>query len=297
MRSDPTTQTLFACALDVLTTGDVFAKAEKTATYAAKWKNGEIKVLRNEKDMENHVPDQPTRPENVRIVPAHKAKQGSVKAFVHCLAQAESCAIDVMWDMVARYMPHNLPRTFYDEWVRIANEEAEHFTRWAHRLTELGSFYGDYPAHKGFWDAAFDTRDNILARLAVVHLVHEARGLDVFPNAVRRFEKAGDDISLKIIHKNHIEEITHVGAGVRWFRYFCERDAVDPSIKFQEIVHQYFKGTLKPPFNKKARDQAGMPEKWYLPLGSDPDDTTSTLSASSSTVKAATAMISTMSLN
>ncbi|RLN37391.1 hypothetical protein BBO99_00003862 [Phytophthora kernoviae] len=185
------------------------------------------------------------------------------------LAHAESYAIDLMWDIVARFMPLNLPRAFYDDWVRIAGEEADHFNSWAHRLTELGSFYGDLTGHEGLWDAAYETRDNILARLAVVHLVHEARGLDVFPNAVQRFKKASDEVSLTIIHKNYREETTHVGAGVRWFRYVCERDGEDAIGKFHEIVPQYYKGTLKPPFNTEARDKAGMLEEWYLPLSID----------------------------
>ncbi|KAI9998745.1 hypothetical protein PInf_003335 [Phytophthora infestans] len=218
--ADSTTRTLFACALDVLTTGDAFAKADKTTKYVAQWKSGEINVICNEEDDVNNVPDHPARPENVEVVPAYKAKQGSRKAFVHS---------------------------------------------WAHRLTELGSFYGDLAGHEGLWDAALETRDSILARLAVVHLVHEARGLDVFPNAVKRQRR----YKFGNYHKNYNEETTHVGAGVRWFRYVCERDGMDPIAKFHEIVPQYYKGLLKPPFNKEARDEAGMLEEWYLPLSTE----------------------------
>ncbi|KAG7376702.1 hypothetical protein PHYPSEUDO_012867 [Phytophthora pseudosyringae] len=293
------TRTLFACALDVLTTGDAFAKAEKTTQYVALWKSGEINVVCNEEDDVNNVPDHPARPENVEVVPAHKAKQGSRKAFVHSLAHAESYAIDLMWDMVARFMAHNPPRAFYDDWVRIAGEEAEHFSSWAHRLTELGSFYGDLTGHEGLWDAAYETRENILARLAVVHLIHEARGLDVFQNAVRRFEKASDDVSLKIIHKNYSEETTHVGAGVRWFRYVCERDGDDPIAKFHEIVPQYYKGTLKAPFNKEARDRAGMLEEWYIPLSTEAVAVAAAekQSAAAAIVEETTAAISSMKLD
>ncbi|KAF4140819.1 hypothetical protein GN958_ATG09992 [Phytophthora infestans] len=295
--ADSTTRTLFACALDVLTTGDAFAKADKTTKYVAQWKSGEINVICNEEDDVNNVPDHPARPENVEVVPAYKAKQGSRKAFVHSLAHAESYAIDLMWDMVARFVPHNLPRAFYDDWGRVAGEEAEHFSSWAHRLTELGSFYGDLAGHEGLWDAALETRDSILARLAVVHLVHEARGLDVFPNAVKRFEKASDDTSLEIIHKNYNEETTHVGTGVRWFRYVCERDGIDPIAKFHEIVPQYYKGLLKPPFNKEARDEAGMLEEWYLPLSTEAVAAAEKQSTGGVTVDEASAAISSIKLD
>lgn len=177
--------------------------------------------------------------------------------------------MDVMWDMVCRFVSLDLPRAFYDDWVRIAGEEADHFNGWVHRLTELGSRYGDFPGYEGFWDAAYETRESILARLTLVHLVHEARGLDVYPKAVQRFEKANDDISLKVIRKNYGDETMHVGAGVRWFRYICERAGDDAIAKFHEVVPQYYKGTLKPPFNKVARDKAGMLEEWYIPLSSD----------------------------
>ncbi|GMF36466.1 unnamed protein product [Phytophthora fragariaefolia] len=288
------TPTLFACALDVLTAGDAFIKAEKTTKYVAQWKSGEVTRVCDEADDVHNVPDHPARPENVQVVPAHKAKQGSRKAFVHSLAHAESYAIDLMWDMVCRFVPLNLPRAFYDDWVRIAGEEAEHFSSWANRLSELGSFYGDMTGHEGLWDAAYETRGSILARLAVVHLVHEARGLDVFPNAVQRFEKASDDVSLKIIHKNYNEETTHVGAGVRWFRYVCERDGDDPIAKFHEIVPQYYKGMLKPPFNTEARNKADMLEEWYIPLSTEAVEKTPTAAAS---VEETAAAISTMKLD
>ncbi|KAI9921084.1 hypothetical protein PsorP6_000929 [Peronosclerospora sorghi] len=261
--------TLFACALDVLTTGSVFAKAKKTSEYAAQWKDGVITVVFNEKDDVKSVPDHPARPDNVKIVPPHKAKPRSRTAFVHTLAHAEGHAIDVMWDTVCRFVLQNLPRAFYDDWVRVAGEEAKHFLKWAERLTELGSFYGDHSGHEGFWDAAYETRGSLLARLAVVNLVHEARGLDVHPNAVQRFAKADDKTSLEIIYNNNREETTHVGAGVSWFRYLCKQNGEDPIATFHHIVPQYFKGTLKPPFNKEARAKAGMSEEWYLPLSSD----------------------------
>lgn len=265
-------RTLFACALDVLTTSDAFAKADKTSAYVSQWRDGSISAVVDERDDVNGVPERPSRPADVQVVDPKKVKQGSRKAFVHSLVHAESYAVDLMWDVVARFVSLNLPRAFYDDWVCIAGEEAEHFRSWAARLEQLGSRYGDMPAHDGLWDSAHETRDSMLARLAVVHLVHEARGLDVFPNAVQRFEKSEDATSLEIIHKNFREETTHVDAGVKWFRYLCKRDGLDPVKRFHEIVPRYFHGVLKPPFNKQARDQAGLLEEWYIPLSSLAND-------------------------
>jgi uncharacterized ferritin-like protein (DUF455 family) len=51
------------------------------------------------------------------------------------------------------------------------------------RLVELGTFYGSMPAHDGLWESAAATAHSLAARLAVESCVHEARGLDVLPQA------------------------------------------------------------------------------------------------------------------
>ena len=58
------------------------------------------------------------------------------------------------WQIHARFMKMKLPKEFYDDWVRVAGEEADHFYSWANRLTELGTQYGGMPGHDGLWDAA-----------------------------------------------------------------------------------------------------------------------------------------------
>lgn len=260
---------LAACAVDVLTTADAFLKAEKSARYACAWLDGRLSAVSVSGATEAEAeaaPERPARPAGVAVVDPRRVKQGSRLAFVHGLVHAESYAVDLMWDSVARFAHLGLPRAFFDDWTRVAGEEAAHFGSWATRLQQLGGAYGDLPAHDGLWDSAMETRDSLLARLAVVHLVHEARGLDVFPKAEQRFARSGDAESLAILRKNFREETTHVAAGVRWFRFLCEQDGRDPVQTFHEIVPRYFHGLLKPPFNKAARDQAGLLEEWYIPL-------------------------------
>ena len=145
-------------------------------------------------------------------------------------------------------------------------EEAHHFLRWAERYAELGGTYGDLPVHDGLWDSARDTQTSLLARLAIVHGVHEARGLDVYPNAVQRFTRAQDTKSLEILDQNFAEEITHVGAAVKWFTYLCEREGLAVVPTFHAIVRDQFSGKLKPPFNTSARMKANMGSEWYVPL-------------------------------
>ncbi|TNE34795.1 MAG: ferritin-like domain-containing protein [Alphaproteobacteria bacterium] len=221
-------------------------------------------------------PDRPGRPGQPELL--HPAKMPRRRggtptaraALLHAVLHIELNAIDLAWDMVARFTSHNLPRDFYEDWVKIGDEEAKHFTLLADRLADLGFAYGDFPAHDGLWEAAYETRNDLAARLAIVPMVLEARGLDVTPAMIERFAKIGDDKSagvLKIILK---EEIGHVATGGRWFRFICERNHLDARLTWQALVRKNFKGLLKPPFNEEARESAGLPPQFYQPLAAKP---------------------------
>jgi uncharacterized ferritin-like protein (DUF455 family) len=187
-------------------------------------------------------------------------------ALLHALAHIELNAIDLAWDLVARFAGEGLPRDFFDDWVGVAAEEAEHFALLDTRLAALGGAYGDLPAHDGLWEAAAATAHDLLARLAVVPLVLEARGLDVTPEMTRRLERAGDHDSAAILHRIYTDEIGHVAVGVRWFGLLCRERGLDPAATFQDRVRRFFKGQVKPPFNRAARDAAGFPSAYYEPL-------------------------------
>ena len=122
------------------------------------------------------------------------------------------------------------------------------------------------PAHDGLWEVAAATADDLLARLAVVPLVLEARGLDVTPEMAARLERVGDPESAEILRHIHRDEIGHVATGVRWFDRLCLVRGLDPEAVFQERVQRFFRGDLKPPFNHEARARAGFPRRFYEPL-------------------------------
>jgi uncharacterized ferritin-like protein (DUF455 family) len=131
------------------------------------------------------------------------------------------------------------------------------------RLSALGAAYGDLPAHDGLWEAASDTADSALARLAIVPLVLEARGLDVNPQMAAKFREAGDEESAAILDVILRDEVGHVAAGMRWFERLCAKSAQDPLTTFHDLVAARFKGALKPPFNEAARAQAGLLKPFY----------------------------------
>ena len=238
-----------------------------TRCFAAAWDCGDIATIGHPA-----LPSRPARPRKPELLPPrHMPKrnprsQAGRIAFLHAIAHIELNAIDLAWDIIGRFTVENLPRAFYDDWVGVAKDEAKHFNLLSRRLGDLGSAYGDHPAHDGLWEAAENTADDLSARLALVPMVLEVRGLDITPTAVRRLRDAGDEDNAEILETIGIEEIPHVSAGVRWFEYICAKRGIDPVPAFHRLVTERFKGNLKAPFNDLARAEAGFPSRYYQPL-------------------------------
>jgi uncharacterized ferritin-like protein (DUF455 family) len=250
------------------------APAEKVALpaeAAAAWRSGALAAIG-----EARPPDRPARPERpALLLPRDMPKRrsggapASRIALLHALAHIELNAIDLAWDVVARFAAADLPRGFYDDWVGVASEEARHHALLAARLAALGAAYGDLPAHDGLWQAAAATAHDLLARLAVVPLVLEARGLDVTPAMIARLERAGDADSAAALRVIYADEIGHVAVGRRWFEWLCLRRGLPPAETWRALVRRHFKGALKPPFNRPARAAAGLAAEFYEPLAAE----------------------------
>ncbi|MEZ5851142.1 MAG: ferritin-like domain-containing protein [Hyphomicrobiaceae bacterium] len=218
------------------------------------------------------MPDRPGRPERPTLLPPKAMPKRSVHdgkgrlALLHSLAHIELNAIDMTWDLIGRFVHVPMPRAFYDDWVKVGDEEAYHYSLLSARLEELGSCYGALPAHDGLWQAAQATGESLFARLAIVPLVLEARGLDVSPGIMEGLAAAGDADSAAILGIIYTDEKTHVAAGARWFRYMCEQQGVAPEPTFHALVRKHFRGAVKPPFNDRARAEAGLTPGFYKPL-------------------------------
>lgn len=255
-------------AVRVLDTAEPEGKAAAALAAAAAWRGAPAMAIGCAV-----APDRPARPERPplrppRDVPRRRITSGSAGrvALLHALAHIELNAIDLSFDIMVRFTGDGMPRAFYDDWIDVGVDEARHYLMLAERLAELGAAYGDLPAHGGLWEAAEDTADDLLARLAIVPMVLEARGLDVTPGMMEKLRAAGDDRSADILQIIHDEEITHVGAGARWFRHICEVRGLDAARTYRKLVRERFKGSLKPPFNRASRDAAGMPAEFYDPV-------------------------------
>ena len=170
------------------------------------------------------------------------------------------------WDLVGRFAHAKVPRPFFDDWVQVGLEESKHFDLLARHLISLGAAYGDLPAHDGLWQAAQATTGSLLARVAIVPLILEARGLDVTPSMIVKLRQAGDAAGADVVEIIYRDEKRHVAFGVKWFRFLCEREKLPPEPTFHELVRNHFRGSVKPPFNDKARAEAGLTPGFYKPL-------------------------------
>lgn len=254
-----------ACA--VLNTASPAEKARLTRIAASAWLSGRMTAMGDAAP-----PDRPARPDRpVLGAPKEMAKRGrggsdaNRAALFHALAHIELNAIDLAWDLVARRWEIELPRAFLDDWVRVADDEARHFVMLEdHMRVHMNASYGDLPAHDGLWQSAAATTHDLAARLAVVPMVLEARGLDVTPATVARLRGFGDEAGADILQAIYEDEIAHVSAGSRWFHHLAEIRGVEPRALWRDMVARYFKGRVKAPFNVEARAAAGFPEDYYL---------------------------------
>lgn len=180
-----------------------------------------------------------------------------VAAFFHAIAHVEFIAIYLAWDILYRF--RGLPLAFYQDWLKVADEEARHFALIRNRMRTLGIDYGDLPAHGGLWEHATDTADDLLARLALVPRCMEARGLDVTPALIEKFKDLEDASSVAVLTRILTDEVGHVEIGSRWFKYACGRQGLNFEDHYRELVTRYFKGG-KPrgPFNRELRIIAGF---------------------------------------
>ncbi|ROU04400.1 ferritin-like domain-containing protein [Histidinibacterium lentulum] len=268
-------RTLADMATEVLTTADGRAKTALSRRHAAAWtasRAAGTPLIVGEAT----PPLRPSRPEKPDLLPPRdvpRRKPGSEAgrlAMLHAVAHIELNAVDLHWDMVARFSRIPFPPGFFDDWVRAADEESKHFTLLCDCLEARGSHYGALPAHAGMWRAAEDTAGDILARLAVVPMVLEARGLDVTPGMIDLFRRAGDEDVVSALEIIYAEEVHHVAYGAKWFNFLCGRDDLDPTETFHALVRRYFPGGTKPPFNEEKRAEAGMPPDFYWPLSDAP---------------------------
>lgn len=253
-------ESLFDRAEACLAASSVEDKLKLTHAAAQMWRDGELSLESNRPPQPICEPGRPARPELVAPGEVPRRRLGTVEgrvALLHAVTHIEFNAINLAWDAVYRF--RDMPRQFYSDWVRVADEEAHHFALLRERLHELDHDYGDYPAHNGLWEMATKTAFDPMVRMALVPRVLEARGLDVTPGMIDKLRKVGDEKSIAALEVILREEVGHVEIGSRWFKYFCDQRGLNMEETFRHLLKEYY-GGIRGPFHYEARLQAGFSE-------------------------------------
>lgn len=259
--------TVAAAIRAALLTCEPRAKVMATRALARDWRAGRLAPV-----FDAAMPDRPARPDLPELLPPgrmpKRGRGGSHRnrvALWHALAHIEFVAIDLALDMAGRFGPE-MGTDFVTDFLSVAADEAMHFALLDRKLRTLGSFYGALPAHDGLWESAARTSHDVSARLAIVPMVLEARGLDVTPATIDRAKAAGDESGARILQRILDDEIRHVAIGTTHFVARCRtRDEV-PQELWQNLVEIHFTGVLRAPVNDSARLAAGLSRDFYAAI-------------------------------
>jgi len=207
---------------------------------------------------------EPGYPASLQLVAPRELKRRGIQGqegrntLMHAIAHIEFNAINLALDAAYRF--RNQPIEYYQDWIQIADDEARHFGLIRDYLNKHGCDYGDYKAHNGLWEMAVNTQHDVVARMALVPRVLEARGLDVTPGIIEKFERVNDRAAIDILNVIYSDEIGHVLLGSQWFFYQCKQRDLEPRATFTDMVERHLHGQLRGPFNIAARLQAGFDE-------------------------------------
>jgi len=241
---------------------DVSRKIEGVHQLAKSWLSGQV-VLDTSAQLisDQFIPGRPAKPELVapRLVKHRAMNTVEGRAvLIHALCHIEFNAINLALDAVWRFA--DMPVEYYADWLRVADEEAFHFSLLSGHLLELGYAYGDFPAHNSLWEMAEKTAIDILARIALVPRTMEARGLDIVPSMRAKLAQAGDARAAGILDIILRDEIGHVAVGNHWYAYLCEQRGLEPVATYAQLAGEYAAPVLRGPFNLEARRAAGFSE-------------------------------------
>ncbi|MGH1361785.1 MAG: ferritin-like domain-containing protein [Burkholderiaceae bacterium] len=204
-------------------------------------------------------PGRPSRPLMVLASQVPKRAPGSAEglgALLHAIAHIEFNAINLALDAVWRY-PY-MPVGFARDWLSVAVDEARHFRLLTDQMAAVEVAYGDHDAHDGLWTMARRTADDLLARMALVPRVLEARGLDATPAIQQKLRSAGHRDAVDVLQIILDEEVRHVSLGNDWFQRLCQQAGVEPEEKFQQLLCAFDAPRPRGKMNRTARLKAGF---------------------------------------
>ena len=211
------------------------------------------------------LPEKPELREPLNVDKRSPFTPAGHAALMHAICHIEFNAVNLALDAIWRF--DGMPEQYYKDWAQVAKEEAYHFTLLQNHLKSIAYDenkhyqYGDFPAHTGLWSMCEKTKDNIVARMALVPRTLEARGLDATPLIQTKLRKVKTPYAAEAIEILDIilrDEIGHVAIGNHWYRWLCRRDDLDPLAHYGWLHAKHTAPRLKPPLNLEARLKAGF---------------------------------------
>ena len=248
-------------ALEILLITDPKTKVERLNQLFDDQRDGRLSLISSAclsaKGLQ--LPGRPERPELVPPLTVPKRAMHTVvgrHSLLHSLAHIEFNAMNLALDAIWRFA--DMPAQYYVDWLKVAKEEAYHFSLIEEHLQLLGLAYGDFPAHNSLWEMVERTSDAVIARMALVPRTMEARGLDAVPAIRDRFKQIKDDRVVEILEIILRDEVGHVSIGNQWFNFLCTKENLSPIKAYQDLAKQYRAPALRGPFNLEARKLAGF---------------------------------------
>lgn len=250
-------ESLFPRLAEALAACEIDQKIALTAALLSDWQAGKL-------DCTDPAPVALVcgRPEKPELVAPKDVQQRNPKTLdgrarlLHAVVHIEFTAINLALDHAARFP--GMPEQYYADWIEVAAEEAYHFRILRERLQAIGHDYGDFPAHASLWQMAEKTAGDVLARMALVPRLLEARGLDATPPIQRKLEEVGDEASARVLDIILRDEIGHVGLGDHWFRLLCAERNLPAEPTYRELLTRFKAPWPQTPMNRAARLAAGF---------------------------------------
>jgi uncharacterized ferritin-like protein (DUF455 family) len=256
--------TIRQMALAALITPDLDEKVHLAADLSLKVAafliaNNDLKEVLETAEKLPGQPEKPLLMQHLDVPQRSIFTPRGLAGLVHSVCHIEFNAINLALDAAWRFP--GMPPQYYADWLRVAAEEAHHFSLLRAQLHSMGHDYGDFPAHTGLWDMVERTQGDIVARMALVPRTLEARGLDATPPMQAKLRKVGTPDALKIISILDIilrDEVGHVAIGNHWYRWLCERHGLDAIAHFRLLCEQHAAPRVRAPINEEARRLAGF---------------------------------------
>lgn len=221
------------------------------------------------------LPDAPGRPQELRVrgdgvrveFPGiHKLDDDRERGvMLHFLANHELLAAELMALVLLRFP--DAPKEYRAGVYEAMREEQAHALMYVRRMKECGIAFGELPVNDYFWKlvAPMTTPLDFVTRL---NLTFEQANLDFSKHYATLFRQVGDTATAAVLEKIHLDEIGHVGHGLKWFRRWKDRGESDwegyRRCLWFPLTPARAKGLA--PFNAESRRHAGLDEDFIRHL-------------------------------